>query len=248
MCVIIVHQDGKWILQKKDYHTAFENNPDGYGVMWAEDGKVMVRRGMEWDGFKKVMMQITGKPHVTHFRWATHGDAQKKNCHPFQVTEDVWMMHNGIIDIPIWEENRSDSYHFAKYVVGPFLKAYPHLYGTAKFDEWVRTMAGRGNKFAFIRSDGKMQIVNERAGTWINEGIWTSNLGSFYARPRERAVIQTTVVGGTADMAPSRPALPPAPPTQGQKLLADMKKSKQRELYEHVFKYTRKGWKKDKGR
>jgi hypothetical protein len=122
---------------------------------------------------------VRGLPAVIHTRWATHGAKNIDNCHPFQVTPKIWLAHNGIMQVPMLAPDRSDTYNFVEYVLGPILKANPKLWGTAQLEKVIMEMAGDGNKFALLNAKGEIQIINEHAGAWIGKGIWVSNLRSI---------------------------------------------------------------------
>lgn len=100
MCVII-HLRPKKILDKKILQNCYDNNPDGWGIMSVIDGKYQIVRSMQsFDIFEKSLADFS--PEVVraiHFRIRTRGDISINNVHPFRVSDNLWMMHNGTLDI-----------------------------------------------------------------------------------------------------------------------------------------------------
>lgn len=92
-----------------------DNNPDGDGFMLRKNGKVITRKGY-FDTYRMVdeIYEICDNAPENydigiHYRWATHGNTDRGNCHPFVISrrksmlreiESVTshaMMHNGVI-------------------------------------------------------------------------------------------------------------------------------------------------------
>lgn len=156
----------------------YSKNSDGFGVMYAEGGKVHVFKclpanAQEFVDFYRA--HADGKDCVWHARMQTHGDIDMDNCHPYKVTDDIWMAHNGVLSSGNdADTTRSDTWHFIRNILAPSLKADPNL---MLDDNWVRfvgSVIGSSNKFGFVRSDGKIAIVNEKSGVNF-VGAWLSN-------------------------------------------------------------------------
>lgn len=85
----------------------WNNNPDGAGVMWLDEKGVHIKKGLMTlnDTLAVVLSLPTNTERVVHFRWATDGEVNKSNCHPFAVgdeyntdtTTDWAFAHNGIL-------------------------------------------------------------------------------------------------------------------------------------------------------
>lgn len=156
----------------------FNKNSDGLGVMYAEGGKLHVYKCLPAtaqdfvDFYRK---HAEDRDCVWHARMQTHGDIDFENCHPYQVTEDVWMAHNGILSTGNnSDKSKSDTWHFIRNFLRPALTANPDLILDDQWCAFVGEMIGRSNKFGFVRSDGKMVIINEQAGVEY-QGAWLSN-------------------------------------------------------------------------
>ena len=110
MCIISVYRKGLQ-LNKKELEMCFENNPDGSGLMFQENGHVHIIKGMmTWDEFwKEASVLPTNVDRVFHFRIATSGKVSQGICHPFPICNDykkmrlidsscnMGMVHNGIL-------------------------------------------------------------------------------------------------------------------------------------------------------
>lgn len=180
MCLIIASKEGNVPdadLMKRSY----DDNPHGWGVMWVEDGAIHVVRGLKYASMVKAMKRVEGKPYVLHTRWATHGSKTVKNCHPFKVDDDLWIAHNGIIQIETPVEDRSDTWHWAQ-AFSQVVKDYPWVMEESyrpKLIDYVEKWVGVCNKVVMLRSSGDILIANESAGVHY-EGMWLSNTNSLW--------------------------------------------------------------------
>lgn len=199
MCVIIWTQKKSLVTLDllKDAHT---QNPDGWGLMYpgvdTNGAKRMFttkwyheNRTKQWDTFKEVWAQVPDDVQIgIHFRIKTHGDKSVANSHPFEVLRwdskkpkssiDLWMMHNGTISISSVEKDdtRSDTAIFVDAIVKPQLKIHKDFLEHSSFRLGLKFMVGSHNKLLFMDSLGRMNIINEQAGTWEEKGkLWFSN-------------------------------------------------------------------------
>ncbi len=175
MCIAILKPKGMK-LKLDDLEECWENNPHGAGLMFADNGKLVVRKGwMKWRNFQRAWMKhdLTDKTVVLHFRISTGGNIDQANCHPHLINADIGVVHNGIFsakNIPIIDDNYSDTCHFVRTLrdLGDL-----DFLGDAEVREWIRRVSV-GSKLIFMRSDGSYEIVNSGAGEW-NNGSWFSN-------------------------------------------------------------------------
>ena len=190
MCLIIQTDKPKQ-LSTRLLETAYENNSDGFGVMFVNKGKLHTHKIVPktfkdiekiWDKYKS--MDI---PMGIHFRFATNGDTNKSMSHPFQVLSrakgddrDMWVMHNGPqLPTPMIDSNKSDTHQFVKWVLRPQLSANPKLLHNAEWQEMIEDLIGT-DKLLFL--DGKTKefvIFNRDEGTDMENVGWLSNTYSI---------------------------------------------------------------------
>lgn len=171
MCIAILKPAGITLLPDT-LKNSWDSNPDGAGFMYAEDGKVVVVKGlMTFDDFLAAYEPHKEKQCVLHFRIATHGGTTPENTHPFAVSDTLGMVHNGIInnikcDI---DKTRSDTWHFVEKI----MKLYRNHWQIPAFKALVESFVG-ASKLIFLDGDGNYDIYNESYGKWQN-GCWFSN-------------------------------------------------------------------------
>ena len=117
MCIILVNKKGIEIPSKETFKNMWDNNSDGSGFAYYENGKVKVEKG--WFDFEKCYARIkeldetiglTNRSFVFHARISTSSKINEMSTHPFQMTNDVRefeklnysvdnmvMFHNGIL-------------------------------------------------------------------------------------------------------------------------------------------------------
>lgn len=177
MCQAIVKPEGLRV-PEETLRNAWRDNTDGAGFAVLQDGQVTIYKGyFKFRKFYKAYRKFEKYPCLIHFRYATHGVHDAENCHPFKVSDDTAMIHNGILSkfLPSALEKRSDTRvlveeHITPCVVRSGLTAYEFLN-----NEGVRYLIEGlipGNKLAFLSPSG-FTIYNERLGQW-KDGIWYS--------------------------------------------------------------------------
>lgn len=164
----------------------FFKNSDGLGVMFAQDNKVHVYKCLPSnaddfiDFYRK---HAEGRHCVWHARMQTHGDIDMENCHPYRVTDEIWMAHNGILSSGnANDKTKSDTWHFIRNVLRPALTHNPDLMLDPGWQEFIGDLIGGSNKFGFVRNDGQIVVINRSAGVEFN-GAWLSNT---YAWPANK--------------------------------------------------------------
>lgn len=179
MCIAI-HRKQSGELSKKTLWTCWENNPDGAGFMYAEDGKLIVEKG--FFKFKEFWKAV--RPHiltfnrelVLHFRIATSGKVDYDNCHPHFIHDGLAYVHNGIISELNDSKDVCDTIRFAN-----ILKELPLDFINSKGIMSMIEMAIGHNKLVFMDANGVVKYINEELGV-ESKGVWYSNTGFRYAR------------------------------------------------------------------
>lgn len=94
MCIIAAKPAGVKMPSRDTIRTMWAGNPDGAGVMYAQDGKVRIDKGfMKLSDLEAHLdklersLDLTATGVVLHFRITTHGGTCPENCHPFPLTD-----------------------------------------------------------------------------------------------------------------------------------------------------------------
>lgn len=175
MCIAIFNNNG--FIPESHIRESFANNPDGAGMAWVEDDKISVFKTMnDINGLIKLynsIRSVNQLPIVLHFRIGTQGIKDISNVHPFYINEDMIMVHNGIIEAPITDPNKSDTYHLS--ILLSNLKTYKNLIDIKSIEYgFCETICAGYSKLIFLDNTGKTSIVNENLGLWIGDN-WYSN-------------------------------------------------------------------------
>lgn len=175
MCIAIVKPQGTEISDEY-LENCFDNNRDGAGIAYANDGKLYIIKGIfNKEKFIKVVREaekVAQGSMLIHCRIGTSGLNDKKNCHPHLVNDNLVMIHNGILDIDVPDDSKvSDTVIFIekylKKLSKDFVKSEPIMH-------LIEQAIGKNNKFAFLNNKGEAFICNAKAGT-VEGGIWYSN-------------------------------------------------------------------------
>jgi hypothetical protein len=182
MCILI-HHPANVSFSDELLNDFYAHNSDGFGAMYSEGGKLVVVKTLgkpqEINALYKDALK--GRECIIHYRMKTHGDIDLDNCHPYKVTDEIWMAHNGILSMgnPI-DKTKSDTWHFIKFILRPALEANPALIFDVDYQLYLEDMIGGSNKFAFMHSSGESVVINYDAGV-EHEGAWLSNTYAWSA-------------------------------------------------------------------
>ena len=196
MCLLITQPAGtqwskEWI---EDFHSY---NPDGVGVMWAENGHVHVEKILPKTASDvvKFLEKHQGRECAIHYRWATHGDVDLNNCHPYELLGEetghpMFLMHNGILSQGnALDKTKSDTHQFIRTHLRPLLDptvgGNPDLMFQPAFIEMLGSFIGSSNKFVVVDYKGRMATVNESAFVDFN-GAKLSNTYAWSAPGKSR--------------------------------------------------------------
>jgi len=180
MCIIISAKKGASMLPKEYFDESAYRNPDGFGIMYAEDGVIVIDKSLKasdiWDKYTEVydrIHKVSGI--VLHFRIGTSGGNNLDNCHPFYVTDDVAFCHNGILDIAP-TPTKSDTVVFNENYLRPIASQMgSDILMTDSFNVIVSKVIG-GNKLVFLNKDGELATANADKGITSGD-YWFSNNG-----------------------------------------------------------------------
>lgn len=191
MCLIIKSNNPK-DLDLNLMECAYQNNSNGFGVMFYNKGKVHTHKIVpkNFDDIKKMWLKYKdlNTSIGIHFRFTTVGDTKRSLSHPFQVLKkgengsdrDLFVMHNGArLPTPIIDKDKSDTHQFIKWVIKPQLQNNPNLLYNAEWTESLEELIG-SDKLLFL--DGKTQeftIINQDEGKDVKNVGWVSNTYSI---------------------------------------------------------------------
>jgi len=191
MCVII-DRPNKHELRGQLIGVCANANPDGWGIMFADEGRVKTFRGMALGEFWQAYYGIESDREITiHFRIKTHGERNVENTHPFKVLsleedgEDIYVMHNGVIRINDTDNTKmSDTWHWVNKVLRPIIRRAPDILDEPVLQKMLEADLS-GSKIVILRGNGQKIYLNKTLGTNDAEsGCWFSNSNSL---PRQAA-------------------------------------------------------------
>lgn len=181
MCIIILdnrvgHKDR---LDKAVLERAAEVNPNGMGIMYAQDGKLHTWKSLtDFDGLlDRYNFARDNKLKVAmHFRLITLGEITEINCQPFDVHPGVLsMMHNGTFDFLKSKLDKkslqSDSHVMAEQV----FRLFPDGFLTDPIFRRVVDQLVDKSRLLFMDNEGEHLILNASGGAW-GQGCWFSKL------------------------------------------------------------------------
>lgn len=176
MCLII-HKPAGHKFDRDIVHNAAILNPDGFGFMWIDNGKVEAYKSTDMRLIDDVLDGLDLHQNVDiglHLRYATHGSVSNVNCHPFvSQRKRHGIMHNGVVRNVVLSGDESDTSAFCRQIAFPALKR--HDLSTAATQ--IAESHGDGNKMLIASADGHFT----RTGSWTErDGQFYSNGSSFY--------------------------------------------------------------------
>ena len=166
MCLIF-HRDldgGRidWDLLRR----GFNRNPHGAGLIYWSFGRWEVVKGdnWTWSELRDVMTDVErlGGEWAVHMRYRTRGLINEANCHPFDLGDGAWLMHNGTLPLVPTKAGESDSALLARRV----------RRGAVTIDEAAECALGSGSRLLIGHGDGRVELVGE----WFHRSAgWFSN-------------------------------------------------------------------------
>jgi hypothetical protein len=193
MCIII-YKKANARFDEELLRASIFHNPDGFGIMYAEHGRVIGVKGLfKPESVLRIWNENIDREIAVHLRFATSGEVTSKNTHPFQVLNlaehgrDLWMMHNGTINtVKITDKDRSDTFHFVEGYLKPLLADNPDQLYNEAFQKFLGLTVS-GSRLLFMEGDGRVTIINKNQGK-IKAGCWVSNTYSI-VKPKSKKTI-----------------------------------------------------------
>lgn len=198
MCILIHHTE-KTEFSKALLEDFYAHNSDGFGLMFGDGNKIHVTKSL---GTVEETIAIyndlaKGRDCIIHYRMKTHGKIDMNNCHPYRITDELWVAHNGILSAsnPV-DKDMSDTWHLIEYVLKPIAVNNMEQFFDPKFQEYLGAMIGSNNKLGFCHADGRSFIINEKSGVnyknaWLsNTYAWSASKFGMYPKQASRSYFQ----------------------------------------------------------
>lgn len=171
MCLAIYKPAGVKI-PEDHLRNGWQANQNGAGFAYARDGRLHVRKGfMKLADLLAAWRKAEDYSAILHFRLATSGSRGPEMTHPFSVSDDLAMIHNGILSIQP-TGNNSDTAEYVDKILAPMAKRDKYFFSRPDV-QFIGEAAIRGSKFVFLHKSGKCVIWNEDDGHW-RDGAWYS--------------------------------------------------------------------------
>jgi hypothetical protein len=188
MCLLHTHNaDTEFTYD--DIEDFYLYNSDGLGIMYAEDGELVVKKFLPKSAqaaYQVYLDHAYGRDCVIHWRMKTHGDIDIMNCHPHRVLDNVYMAHNGVLSTGNAKDTRlSDTIHYINDYILPIVKDNPDVIFEEAFQRVIGAHIGSGNKFIFLDDMGRMSIINQhqfvkyKGCLLSNTYAWSSEKGGY---------------------------------------------------------------------
>lgn len=180
MCIIVIQPEG-YTMTEEQILDFVSRNPHGFGFMWADDKGVHMKKIVS--ASPKVLVDFyrkhaAGKPGVLHYRYATSGPVDEHMAHPFKVSDDLLVVHNGVL--AGGSDKESDTSQFVREVLKPALADdYTRLYEPA-MKKWIEDQIG-GSSLVFLDRDGVVTQLGRKGVEW--DSCWYSNTYAWTLPP-----------------------------------------------------------------
>ena len=204
MCLII-HKPAGLPIAHDLLEAALAFNQDGFGLMgFTPTGRFILRREptIALHELLETERRYREAELVLHLRLRTRGDAEEHNAHPFRVTAQAWLMHNGTLRLPIRLAGRSDTWHFVQDVLRPLAQRRSGVLFDNAFLKLLEMALRPENKVVLLdAASQRIEILNrahgaELDGLWLSSTRWIDHRRlplSHAPQPQERTYAATDV-------------------------------------------------------
>lgn len=180
MCILIVKPYDKDI-PENILENCFKHNKHGSGFAYVNtDDKgvnsIKIRKAMEFDKFliqyKRATKLAPLSHFIIHFRIRTSGTIEEFNNHPFRISKDMVLGHNGIIS-PMsgkLDGDENDTRAFIRLILKNLPKDWQY---NPAIKAMVEQYIGH-SKLATLDNRNRVVMFNESLGN-VKDGVWYSN-------------------------------------------------------------------------
>jgi hypothetical protein len=161
MCCIIHRPTGAKEIPDSTIEEIIRINPHGWGVSYMKNNKLQIEKSMEMSAVKDKIRGLEKEDleFIFHARWATHGDKNLVNCHPFKIKNGA-LFHNGRINVYCRDKGFSDTFFFSQKVSKYLRKNKSYDWIVNKFKSEIGQ-----SRLAFMTFQGEIT----KYGTWHEE-------------------------------------------------------------------------------
>ena len=220
MCVILEVPPGVKV-SRETLEICYDNNPHGWGIMWHEPTENKIWYAKDTTSFEKFWATWKDVPEDTprgvHFRIKTHGKVDRDNCHPFFISHNLGLMHNGVLDVEEANQAFSDTWHFVEFDLKPLLQLSDTslLQPGMPLGEVIEDFVNTGSRLLFMDNLGETRRFGK---SWHEEnGVFYSNSYSHKAKKHTYTTFKKSDAYDDywqqrANHSYKAPPLPPPPP------------------------------------
>lgn len=184
MC-LIVHKPAGVQLPPSLIESALRFNPHGAGLIAlpkTEAARVERRQSVSSAVVARWAQDHAAHECVFHFRYRTRGTDASRYTHPIRVTGSLYLFHNGTLPGSDSTDPHSDTWHLARDLLRPVLRANPELLVAPMFRRLLEGAIGPSNRLVLVdTARRRVEIINRAAGV-SRDGLWLSNVRWFDAR------------------------------------------------------------------
>jgi predicted glutamine amidotransferase len=176
MCIAIL-KTKKGIITDEALINSFNSNSDGSGIAYTIKGKLVIEKGIfDVQSFVEAVRRaekLCDNNMLIHCRIGTSGHKDANNTHPFRVSDNVCLIHNGILDVDVPKNSTiNDTQIFIRDYMTEITDK--DLINNKGVKTLLEAYIGTYNKFVLLDNKGNYNIINEKQGHWV-EGVWYSN-------------------------------------------------------------------------
>ena len=177
MCIIIKGKTEN--IKDEVLKRAYENNKNGFGLFYFnnEKNKIIADKiyPKNLDDVKKLFSKHKNKTEyiALHFRYATNGEKNKFNSHPFKVVENenikMFLMHNSPTLPCVFKSKKySDTFFFVKQFLKPIIENDYKLIGRKDFKNTLR-------KIINVETNSRILLIDTFTKKFHKIGDWLFN-------------------------------------------------------------------------
>ena len=176
MCLVI-HKPRDARVPEALLESAARFNPDGFGIMWFDASGIDLRRRSRTRVSELIRLYRERQAFecVLHLRYRTRGSVDLENTQPMRITNDIYMVHNGTVDVRLRKDGRSDTWHLVEDYLRPILRRRPEVLYDSAFERLSRAWAGAHNRFVFMDARRSTTVVVNRESGIAWGDLWLSN-------------------------------------------------------------------------